>query len=55
MDANLTIRMTQDFYRQLIEAAQVDRRRIGDFTRILLEDGLKEWQRTHQQPDRDNG
>jgi len=55
MDANLTIRMTQEFYRQLLEAAAVDRRRIGDFTRILLEDGLKEWQRTHPHTTRDDG
>ncbi len=48
MDANVTIRMTQEFYDQLIDAAKIDRRRIGEFTRILLEDAFKEWQRLHQ-------
>ncbi len=48
MDANVTIRMTQEFYEQLVEAAKIDRRRIGEFTRILLEDAFKDWQRAHQ-------
>ena len=45
MDANVTIRMTQEFYDQLVEGAKVDRRRIGEFTRLLLEDAFKDWQR----------
>jgi len=50
MDANVTIRMTQEFYDQLVDAAKIDRRRIGEFTRVLLEDAFKDWQRLHQHP-----
>ena len=55
MDTSVTIRMTQEFYEQLAEAAKDDRRRIGEFTRILLEDGFKEWRRTHPSQDPDKG
>jgi len=47
MDANVTVRMTQEFYDQLLVAAKADRRRIGEFARVLLEDAFKEWERGH--------
>lgn len=50
MDANLTIRMTPEFYQQLVDASKADRRRIGEFARILLEDAFTEWKRLHDAP-----
>jgi hypothetical protein len=47
MEATVTVRMTQEFYDRLLRAAQIDRRRIGEFARILLEDAFKEWIRAH--------
>jgi hypothetical protein len=55
MNASVTIRMTQEFYEQLIDAAKIDRRRIGEFTRILLEDAFSAWQRAHHSQDTPGG
>ncbi len=55
LDRNMTIHMPPALREQLIEAAKIDRRRIGEFTRILLEDAFKDWQRAHQNQGKQDG
>jgi len=45
LDRNMTIHTPLTLRDQLVAAAKVDRRRIGEFTRLLLEDAFKDWQR----------
>ncbi len=40
MDANITVRMPRDLYDRLVSLAGSDRRRIGEYVRILLEDAV---------------
>lgn len=40
MDANITVRMTRDLYDRLVSLAASDRRRIGEYVRIVLEDAV---------------
>jgi len=47
VDAVISVRMYQEAYTRLVAAAQADRRKVGEMARVLLEDGLAAWERTH--------
>jgi len=51
VDAVISVRMYQEAYTRLVAAAQADRRKVGEMARVLLEDGLASWERTHHSHD----
>ncbi len=50
MTAAVTIHMTPEMRERLVAAAERDRRKLGDFTRLLIEDALVAWDHRHQEP-----
>jgi predicted DNA-binding protein len=40
MDKNVTVRMSADMYARLVALAEADRRRVGEYVRLRLEDLL---------------
>lgn len=49
MTAAVTVHMTPEMRQRLVAAAERDRRKLGDFTRLLIEDALVAWDNRHQE------